>query len=93
VISHPRGQAAEGQLCRRPSGRGWCVGRLTDGHFSPSNFAAPQDERDVELIERAQACLAEVFNDQVEFWGSDEVGGWRPRGEEPIVRRPKARRY
>jgi len=69
------------------------VGRLTHGHFSPSNYAAPQDAREVEVIERVMAFLEEVFSDQVEFWSSDKAGGWHPRGEAPIVPRPKARRY
>jgi len=69
------------------------LGRLTHGHFSPFDYAAPQDEREEEVIERVLAFLDAVFNDQMEFWSSEKAGGWHLRGEEPIVRRRDARRY
>jgi len=68
------------------------VGRLTHGRFSPSNYAAPQYEREEE-VGRVLAFFDAVFADQMEFWSADKAGGWHRCGDEPVVRRPGARRY
>jgi hypothetical protein len=45
------------------------------------------------VINRVIEFLEAVLNDQVEFWSAGKMGGWHRRGEEPVVRRPDARRY
>ena len=67
------------------------VGNLTHGHFSPSNYEAPQAEREEEVIERVMAFFEAVFDDQIEFWRTDIERGWGPRGSEPIG--PNPRKY
>jgi hypothetical protein len=69
------------------------VGLLTHGHFSPSNYQEPSEKRDEEVIDRVMEFLDAVFKDQIEFWSAGKVGGWRPRQEESLVRRPDLRRY
>src|SRR5215813_9363516 len=60
------------------------VGRLTHGHFSPSNDHVPPDVRHEEVIGRVLAFLDAVFADQVEFWLSLQIGGWHARGTRPL---------
>ena len=69
------------------------VGRLTHAHFSPTTFQAPSQKNDEEVVERVIAFLVKVFNDQIEFWAADKMGGWHPRGKEPLVQRPNMRRF
>jgi hypothetical protein len=69
------------------------VGHLTHGHFSPWNYKAPQNEREDEVIGHVLAFLDAVFTDQMMFWSADKAGGWHGRSDEPIVRRPGARRF
>ena len=69
------------------------VGHLTHGHFSPWNEKPPQDEREEKVIGHVLAFLDAVFADQMVSWSADKAGGWHGRGDEPIVRRPGARRF
>jgi hypothetical protein len=69
------------------------VGRLTHAHFSPTTYQAPSQKNDDEVIERVIAFLNEAFNDQIEFWAADRMGGWHPRGEKPLVQQPNMRRF
>jgi hypothetical protein len=70
------------------------VGRLTHGHFSPTNYQPVAHEEEEKIIERSIRFLDEVFNDEIEFWVADKkMGGWHPRGTEPLVPRPDMRRF
>jgi hypothetical protein len=69
------------------------VGSLTHGHFSPNNYQEPLEKREEEVINRAMEFLDAVFKDQVEFWSAGKMGGWNPRGEDPVQRSSEARSY
>ena len=69
------------------------VGELTHGHFTSISDGAAASVRDEEVVGRVIAFLDAVFDDQVEFWVSDQMGGWHPRGERPLVQWPHVRAY
>jgi hypothetical protein len=69
------------------------VGSLTHGHFSPNNYQEPLERREEEVINRVMEFLDAVFKDQVEFWSAGKMGGWNPRGEDPVPQSPDARTY
>jgi hypothetical protein len=70
------------------------VGGLTHGHFSATNDQPLSHEEEARIIDRSMQFLDEVFNDEIEFWVADKkIGGWHPRGAEPIVPRPNMRRF
>jgi hypothetical protein len=69
------------------------VGSVTHGHFSPNNYQEPIEKRQEEVINRVMEFLDAVFKDQVEFWSVGKMGGWNPRGQEPVLRSSDARTY
>jgi hypothetical protein len=69
------------------------VGQLTHGHFAPRNDQQPLEKREEEVVGRVIEFLDAVFDDRIAFWSSGKAGGWYPRAEVPVVRRPSARTY
>jgi hypothetical protein len=69
------------------------VGRLTHGHFSPSSYLIPREDREEEVLRRVAAFLDAVFGDRVEFWTAGKMGGWYVRGENAPMQGPHVRIY